>query len=94
MALVRLRYVHRFKDRQGRWRTYLRPPGGKRVALPGEPGSPEFMAAYQQALTAAAPDAPRPAAAGSFEALCRSWLTSEHYRKLREFCGKVCVVIR
>lgn len=44
------RYTQRFVDRFGKARFYLRAPGRKRVALPGLPWSPEFMAAREQAL--------------------------------------------
>jgi integrase len=44
------KYVHGFIDRHGGPRFYFRRPGFKRVALPGLPWSPEFMAAYQSAL--------------------------------------------
>lgn len=47
---VRLRYVQVVKDRHGRLRYYFRRPGAPRAALPGHPGSPEFMAAYNDAL--------------------------------------------
>ena len=49
MTALRLRYVHRFRDRHGKLRHYFR-RNGVRVQLPGEPGSAEFMAAYQAAL--------------------------------------------
>lgn len=48
-AHVKLKHVHRFKDRHGRARAYLRVPGKPSVALPGDVGSPEFMAAYHNA---------------------------------------------
>lgn len=51
---VIVRHVHTFKDRHGRSRSYLRIPGRKAIALPGAPGSPEWMRAYQDA-TADAP---------------------------------------
>ena len=44
------RYVHGFIDRHGKPRFYFRRAGFKRVALPGLPWSPEFMAAYEAAL--------------------------------------------
>lgn len=47
-----LRYIQRFKDRHGVVRHYFRKPGVTRTALPGEPGSVEFMEAYQKALGA------------------------------------------
>jgi integrase len=50
MTHLRLQYVHEFRDRHGKVRRYFRRPGFKRIALPGLPGSAEFMAAYQAAL--------------------------------------------
>ena len=44
------RYTEGYIDRHGKPRFYLRRPGAKRVALPGLPWSPEFMAAYQAAI--------------------------------------------
>src|SRR5215471_8320991 len=49
MARVLLRYVEEFTDRYGKTHRYFR-RAGKRVPLPGLPGSAEFMAAYQAAL--------------------------------------------
>lgn len=51
MTRILLRYVHEFTDRHGKVRRYFRRPGFKRVPLPGLPGSEEFMAAYQAALS-------------------------------------------
>jgi hypothetical protein len=50
VARLRLKYVNSFYDRHGRLRSYLRRPGRKAIALPGPPGSPEFMSAYQAAI--------------------------------------------
>ena len=50
MASLLLKFVQSFVDRHGYVRHYFRRPGYARVALPGLPGSPEFMAAYQAAL--------------------------------------------
>lgn len=44
------RYVNGFVDRHGKARYYFRRAGFKKVALPGIPWSPDFMAAYQTAL--------------------------------------------
>ncbi len=44
------KYVNGFVDRHGRAHHYFRRPGRKSVRLPGLPGSPEFMAAYNAAL--------------------------------------------
>jgi len=51
MTRIRLQFVNEFRDRHGKVRRYLRGPGCKAVPLPGLPGSTEFMAAYQAALT-------------------------------------------
>jgi integrase len=47
MALLRLRYVHAFTDKTSRVRYYFR-YRGKRWPLPGQPGSAEFAAAYDE----------------------------------------------
>jgi integrase len=47
---VRLKYVQAWVDREGRSHHYFRRLGFPRVPLPGLPGSPEFMEAYQAAL--------------------------------------------
>jgi integrase len=58
MARIKLRYVNEFIDRYGNIRRYFRRPGGRAVALPGLPGSNEFMTVYQTALGDVSP--PRP----------------------------------
>lgn len=55
MARIDLAHVQRFKDRHGKLRHYFRKPGVKRTALPGVPGSAEFMAAYAEAERASRP---------------------------------------
>lgn len=52
MATITLDNIQAFTDRHGRRRHYYRRKGMKRIALPGEPGSAEFMAAYAQAKAA------------------------------------------
>jgi integrase len=76
-------YIHRFKDRHGHVRHYFRRPGCKQVALPGLPGSAEFMAAYQAALAGEpmAPGASR-VAAGTISALVVQWYQSAGFRQL------------
>jgi integrase len=53
LANLPLKFVHRYRDRHGRFRHYFRRTGFKSIRLPGLPGSPEFMAAYQTALAGA-----------------------------------------
>jgi hypothetical protein len=43
-------YVHAFIDHNGHPRYYFRRRGFKRATLPGLPWSPDFMAAYENAL--------------------------------------------
>lgn len=57
--MLPLKHVNRYRDRHGRMRHYYRPPGGRNTALPGDPASPEFLAAYHAAAQAAAA-APKP----------------------------------
>src|SRR5262245_61728642 len=47
------KFTHRFIDRHGKPRFYFRRAGHKKVRLPGLPWSPEFMAAYQEAIEGA-----------------------------------------
>jgi integrase len=44
------RYTQAFVDRHGKARFYFRRKGSARVVLPGLPWTPQFMAAYQQAM--------------------------------------------
>lgn len=50
MAVLKLKYIHRFRDRHGKQRYYFRRQGYQQVPLRGLPGSSEFMADYQAAL--------------------------------------------
>ncbi len=86
MTRIHLRYVDRFVDRHGHVRHYFRRPGDKRLALPGMPGSDEFMAAYKAAL--AGEDVP-PAEPkvrgepGTFSRLAAQYLVSPDFLRLR-----------
>jgi len=48
---VRLPYIQQFRDRHGKLRRYFRRPGMEKIRLHGEPGSPEFISAYNAALS-------------------------------------------
>src|SRR5687768_6740877 len=52
MTRLKLLHVDRFTDATGTVRHYFRRRHGKRIPLPGLPGSQEFMTAYQEALAA------------------------------------------
>ena len=49
VTLAKLKHIDRFMDRHGKPRYYFRPGRGRRMRLPGEPGSIEFMEAYRRA---------------------------------------------
>src|SRR6266536_62561 len=55
MTKIRLQYINSYRDRHGKLRYYFRRSGFKKVALPGLPGSAEFIGAYQTALNSATP---------------------------------------
>jgi integrase len=81
-----LRHISRFRDRHGHLRHYLRIPGRSAVALPGAPGSPEFIAAYNEAVEAAAkpgPAEPPRVAPGTLDALAVSYYRSAQFLALR-----------
>ena len=86
VAKVELRYVQAFADRHHRLRHYFRRPGFQRVALPGLPGSAEFMAAYELALGGVI--APKRqigierTVAGTLNALIVAYYTSADFRGL------------
>jgi integrase len=50
MAQIEFKYLHRTKNRHGKYYYSFRKKGHKRMAIPGVPGSAEFVAAYESAL--------------------------------------------
>jgi integrase len=82
MTKIRLPYVHEYRDRHGRLRRYVRRPGSARVALPGLPGSPEFMQSYQDAMSGAVlrPRAPKD---GTLAALAADFFGSIEFANLK-----------
>jgi integrase len=50
MTVIRIPYLKEYVDKAGTVRRYFRKRGCKAVALPGVPGSLEFMEAYQSAI--------------------------------------------
>src|SRR4051812_15039196 len=83
MAKIDLPYVQRFRDRHGKWRHYFRKPGCKRVALPGQPGSQEFMEAYQFAEKTSRGLGEGRVAAGSMSAVIVAYYQSAEYQALQ-----------
>jgi integrase len=86
MTMLRLQYVHRFKDRHGKLRHYFRRGYEKRIPLPGLPGSVEFMEAYQAALAGEGekPASVKAPAPGSISALVEAYYRSADFRQLRD----------
>lgn len=91
MATIDLPYVQRFKDRHGIVRHYYRRAGFKRIPLPGQVGSAEFMAAYAKAVEACRP-APKPAEARvqprSITALVMTYYKSADFMALADSTKK------
>lgn len=84
MTKLDLAYVHRFRDRHNKMRHYFRKPGYKQVALPGMPGSEEFMTAYQAALSGTpVPVAVTRTKPGTFNALIVSYYQSADWLQLK-----------
>jgi integrase len=81
-GLIRLKYVHVFRDRTGKIRHYFR-RGKQRVALPGLPGSKEFMNAYNGCLEGYTLDvASPPLGRRSFATLAAAYYRSPNYLAL------------
>jgi integrase len=78
------KYCNGFLDRHGKARWYFRRAGFKKVPLPSLPWSPEFMAAYEQALAGqrAAVGAER-IIPGTLRALAVSYFASPAFRTTR-----------
>jgi integrase len=86
MARIKLPFVNSFVDRHGRARHYFRKPGTRNIPLPGLPGSPEFMRAYEAAMGSAEPviiGASR-ARAGTIAATVAMYLSSGEFANLAE----------
>jgi integrase len=80
VANLKLRYVNEYRDRTGKLRRYFR-KGTTRGSLPGDVGSPEFMAAYQALLG----DKPAltPKISGSLGLLVTEFYASRAFRDLK-----------
>ena len=76
------KYLHSYDDRHGKTRRYFRRPGCPRIPLPGEIGSPEFIAAYAHALRGERPQV-EGTQARTMEALVTAFLASPRFTRLR-----------
>ncbi len=84
MTLIKLKYIDRFVDRHGRERYYFRRDRGPRIALPGRPGTPEFMAAYERAAIGEVVErGPKQRGApGTFDRLVQDYFSSPEFLRL------------
>jgi integrase len=90
MARIKLKYVNGFYNKNRKSmapRYYFRRPGGKAIPLPGLPGSPEFMAAYEDALATLPSNNKSEVGAkrtmpGSVSALVTAFYKSTHWTNL------------
>lgn len=82
-------YVQAFVDRGGHARYYLRKPGCPRVALPGVPWSPEFMAAHSAAIDKKIDNGATKTIPGSIDALIVSYYRSSDFLGLRPISQQV-----
>lgn len=82
MTRIKLKGLVRDVDRHGKVRFYYRQKGQKKILVSGEPGSPEFLAAYEAARTGRAPAAPsvQRVAAGSFSFLVQAYYNSKEFK--------------
>jgi integrase len=80
MTKIRLDYIHAYVDHTGKARRYFR-KNGKRTALPGAPGSAEFMAVYQACLAEPASTPIQRKAEGSFGRLVTDFYASKAFTK-------------
>jgi hypothetical protein len=85
MTRIKLEYVHEYRDRHGKVRRYVRRRGFRAVPLPGLPGSPEFMQAYQDAISGPAVRLREPKA-GTLAALAAEFFNST------EFCEPQAII--
>jgi integrase len=82
VAVLRLKYVNEYRDRTGKLRRYFRRAGKTLGPLPGDIGSPEFMAAYQAFLgEKAAPVSVK--ASGTFGLLITEYYGSRAFLNLK-----------
>jgi integrase len=80
---IRLPYIQEYRDRTGKVRRYFRRPGFERVALPGVPGSPQFMSAYEAAMATGSKPVGRNHREGTIGALVVGFYKSTSFDNLK-----------
>jgi integrase len=82
VAVLKLKYVNEYRDRQGKLRRYFR-RGATRGPLPGEVGSPEFLAAYQGFMAGISPVITQRNGEGSFGRLITDYYAARPFTNLK-----------
>ncbi len=88
MTLLRLKYLKVYCDRHGTVRRYFHRRGQKDLPLKGEPGTTEFMLAYQAAFGATAPVVDQ-TKAGTFARLIADYCRSSAFANLKPSSQKL-----
>jgi integrase len=88
MTLLRLKYVKIYRDRHGTVRRYFRRRGQKDLPLKGDPGTAEFMLAYQAALGTRVPMVDE-TKAGTFARLITDYCRSAAFANLKPSSQKL-----
>jgi enterobacteria phage integrase len=88
MTLLRLKYLKVYRDRHGTVRRYFRRRGLKDLPLKGDPGTAEFMLAYQAALGTRVPMADE-TKAGTFARLITDYCRSAAFANLKPSSQKL-----
>src|SRR5262245_54975381 len=85
MVTIKLKFVSEDVDRHGNVRRYVRIPGRAKVRIREQPGTAEFIAAYNQAVAGKVPNKscrmPK-IARGSFRAVCVAYYASGAFARL------------
>ena len=84
---LQFRYLVEEPDRHGNVRLYVR-RHGKRVRIREQPGTPEFMAAYNAAMSGKACEPPKAIPPASLRWLVAKYLASAEFRRLNESTRK------
>jgi integrase len=82
VAVLKLKYVNEYRDRQGKLRRYFR-LGATRGPLPGAVGSPEFLAAYQGFMAGISPVITQRNGEGSFGRLITNYYAARPFTNLK-----------
>ena len=92
MTLLRLKYLKVYRDRHGTVRRYFHKRGQMDIPLKGEPGTAEFMLAYQAAIGTTAP-AVDETKAGTFARLIADYCRSAAFANLKPSSQKLYRVV-